>query len=134
MNNENKEFILRWYDEVWNKGNENAISEMFHPEGKAYGLGPEPLVGDKEFIKFYRSFNESLGQFKIEVDMMLFDGNFVTAMCTVNAHYKKTNKSVSFKGVSIAEVQNGQLINGWNYFDFLGLNLQLGNITQDQLL
>ncbi len=36
MSNQNKETMLRWYNEVWNNGNENAIDEMMHADAKAF--------------------------------------------------------------------------------------------------
>ena len=38
MSEHNKAFIRRWFEEVWNKGREEAIDEMFAEEGVANGL------------------------------------------------------------------------------------------------
>jgi predicted ester cyclase len=134
MENANKDFMLRWYNEVWNKGNEDIIDEMFHPDGIAFGLGDDHLRGPDGFKKFYKLFKKVLSNFNITVDRVLLDGNFATAMCTVKAMETKTGKPVNFSGVSISEVIDGQLMNAWNYFDFLTLNVQLGNINSEHLL
>lgn len=126
--------MVRWFNEVWNKGNESAIDEMFHPEGKAYGLGAEPLIGPEAFKPFYRTFRDMLDNIKISVDKTLTDGDYVAAMCTVKAIHRPTKEHVEFWGVAIVKIIDGKLIEGWNYFDFLTFNLQIGKITAQQLL
>lgn len=134
MSDQNKKFIHRWYDEVWNKSNEGAIDEMFHPEGKAYGLGGEPLVGTEGFKSFYKTFKNDYEDIRVSIDNTLTDGDYVTILARVNATHKDTGKPVNFSGASIALVKDNQLMSGWNYFDFLTLNLQIGKITPEQLL
>ncbi len=41
MSDENKALIRRWFEEVWNKGREEAIDEMFAADGIAHGLADE---------------------------------------------------------------------------------------------
>jgi limonene-1,2-epoxide hydrolase len=124
----------RWFNEVWNKGNASAIDKMFHPEGKAYGLGDKPLTGPDEFKPFYTAFRDMLDQIDISVDKILTDGDYVTAICTVRAIHRQTQKQIKFSGVTIGKIIDDKLIEGWNYFDFLTLNLQMGKITPEQLI
>ena len=35
----NKALVRRWFDEVWNKGQEATIDKLFAENGIAYGLG-----------------------------------------------------------------------------------------------
>lgn len=132
MSDQNSAVVLRWFNEVWNNSNERAIDEMFHPDGKAHGLGNEPLRL-QEFKAFYRKMNNLLSDIEVSVDKTLTEDDYVIAMCTVNARHRETNKPVNFTGVSIGKIGNNQIIEAWNYFDFLNLNLQLGNITNEQL-
>ena len=133
MSEQNKTLMLRWFDEVWNHGNEQLIDEILHADVKAHGLGPEPLIGPSAFKSFYKTFTAAYSNIKVIVDKNLTDGNFVTAMCTVNATHIKTNTPVKFSGVTVSEIVDGKTVNGWNYFDFLSLNLQIGKISPSQL-
>jgi hypothetical protein len=54
LKEENTQFMLRWYNEVWNNSNEDLIDEMFHPECSALGLGDEPVIGSDGFKEVYR--------------------------------------------------------------------------------
>ena len=130
---QNKDFMFRWFDEVWNKSNEKAIDEMLHPEVNAFGLGPDTLVGVENFKHFYNAFRSAFSDINVAVDKNFVDGDYVIALCTVKAKHNKTGKPVNFIGTSIAEVKNGQLLKGWNCFDFLGMNMQIGKITPEQL-
>ena len=58
MSEANKLLTRRWFEEVWNKKNEAAIGEMFHPQGKSHGF-PEAdsiLVGPEAFKSVHRTF------------------------------------------------------------------------------
>ena len=134
MSNQNEEFMLRWYEEVWNNNNENVIDEMMHPEAEAFGLGAEPLIGPAGFKPFYNAFNNAYSDVNVTVDKIFTDGNYVISLCTVKALHKETGKPVSFTGTSIAFMDNGKIKIAWNHFDFLTLNLQTGKIKEEQLL
>lgn len=133
MNNEKSEVVLEWFNQVWNNSNEAAIAKLMHAEAKAHGLGEEAIVGHSGFTQFYKAFNNAYANIHVTVDKTLVDGDFVVAMCTVKATHKASGKPVKFMGTSITEIKNGQIFTGWNYFDFLSLNLQIGKITTGQL-
>ena len=62
MSEENKELLRRWFDEVWNRGREEAIDEMFAEGAVANGLvddAGEPLRGPVNFKPFFRKFREA---------------------------------------------------------------------------
>jgi hypothetical protein len=133
MSEQNKKFILRWFDEVWNNSNENVIDELMHPEAKAFGLGPEPLIGPAGFKPFYKVFNDAYRDINVTTDQLFTDGDYVISLCTVKAIHKETGKPVNFTGTSIALMENGQIKQAWNHFDFLTLHLQTGKIKEEQL-
>ena len=41
MSDETKSILHRWFEEVWNKGREEAIDELFAEDGIAHGLADE---------------------------------------------------------------------------------------------
>ena len=40
-----KALVRRWFEEVWNKGREEAIDEMFAEDGVAHGLATGRVCG-----------------------------------------------------------------------------------------
>jgi ketosteroid isomerase-like protein len=133
MADQKRTFMLRWFDEVWNKNNESIIDEMMHPEAEAFGLGPESIIGPDGFRPFYRAFTSAYSDINVTVDNTFVDGDHIISMCSVKAIHKETGKPVNFTGTSIALVKNGQIMSAWNHFDFLTMNLQTGKIKPEQL-
>ena len=33
---QNKQLVIRWFEEVWNKGNRDTIAQLFAPDGVIY--------------------------------------------------------------------------------------------------
>jgi predicted ester cyclase len=134
MSDQHKESMLRWYNEVWNNGDENVIDELMHPQAEAFGLGDVPLIGPSEFKPFYKAFNKAYAGINAEVDKVFTDGDYVICLCTIKAIHKATGKPVKFTGTSIARMENGQIMSAWNHFDFLTMHLQTGKIKPKQLV
>lgn len=129
----NKALVLRWYDELWNNGNESIIDELMHERGRAFGLGPEPVVGVEAFKQFYRGFAVAYRDIHIKIDKNLTDGDYVISLCSVAAVHNQTGRPVSFTGTSVCQVENGKIMSAWNHFDFLTMYLQVGAIDAEQL-
>jgi len=80
MPEDNKAFIRRWFEEVWNKGREEAIDEMFAAEGVANGLVDEsgqPLRGPAGFKPFFRKFREAFPEIEVTVEDAIAEGDRV---------------------------------------------------------
>jgi hypothetical protein len=41
MSTEHKALVLKWFDEVWNKGRATVIDEMLTEHAVVHGLGPD---------------------------------------------------------------------------------------------
>jgi len=130
---ENATFMNRWYTELWNNGNDAIIGQMIHPDCRAYGLGPEPVIGPEEFKKFYDVFRKADRDIHVTVEKNFVDGDYAISLCSVKGVHTDSDKPVSFTGTSIAHLKNGQITEGWNHFDFLTLNIQNGKIDPEQL-
>ena len=129
----NKAMMLRWYDELWNNGNESIIDELMHVQSRAFGLGPEPVIGPEGFKVFYRSFTAGYRDIHVSIDKNLTDGDYVISLCSVTATHIETGRPVSFTGTSVSQVENGKITSAWNHFDFLTMYLQVGKVTPEQL-
>lgn len=139
---DNKTFVQKWYDEVWNKKNEKAIYEMFSPTGIAHGLldddGNE-IIGPGKFADFFKKFIASFPDIFVRVDDVISEGEKAVSRCTVSCSHSgssfqagksfaPTNKKTEFSGIAITVIRNGQIQEGWNNFDFLTMYSELGLI------
>jgi len=129
-----KALTRRWFEEVWNKGRESVIDEMFRADGIAHGLAEDghDLPGPSEFRKFYRQFRSGIPDIRITVDEVIAEGNTTALRFTaVGTHsgdglgIKATNRRVRVSGMCMLRWKDGMIVEGWNEFDAAGLMRQL---------
>lgn len=135
---EARELMHRWFEEVWNKGREEAIDEMLAEDGIAHGLvdeNGEELRGPANFKPFFRKFRGAFPNIEVVIEDCICEGDKAAARCTVRAQHTgdslgiaATNNAVEFDGLCIIQVKDGQIVEAWNNFDFARLNQQIGII------
>ena len=138
MKDDKREFIERWFEEVWNKGRADAIDEMFAKEGIAHGLSDEsgqPLRGPEAFKVFHKKFREAFPNIIVTVEDTVVEGDKLAARCSVRGQhtgdslgYAATQKPVEFTGMTIVRIRDGKIVEAWNNFDFLNMYQQMGVI------
>jgi steroid delta-isomerase-like uncharacterized protein len=139
MKNEYETLIHRWFEEVWNKGREDAIDEMFAEHGIANGINDaegNPLRGPENFKIFFRNFRSALSDLQVTVEDTVTEGNKIAARCTVRGKHagegigvSPTNETVEFTGLTIVKLEDGKIVEAWNEFDFMKMYAQVGALT-----
>lgn len=134
MTNIEQSFSYKWYTEVWNNGNKDAISEMMAADVIANGLAPGggPLTGIEGFINFYDAFRQQLEDIHIVVVKVIKEDDIECSLCEVLATHIASRKKISFTGQGIIRLQNGRIAEGWNNFDFLSMYRQMGYTLTSQ--
>jgi steroid delta-isomerase-like uncharacterized protein len=127
--------VRSWFDEVWNQGREDAIDRLLSVDAVGHDLpttDSPPIRGPEDFKPFFRTFRNAIPDIHVEVTRTVSEGDMVTAHCCVTGTHRgntfgpPTGKAVKFTGVCIARVQDGQIVEAWNSFDFLTFYQQLG--------
>ncbi len=125
----------RWYEEVWNQGNEAAIDELAAPDVIAHGLtdadGKE-VVGTEAFKTLFRAFRSALTDLHVDVQDSIQQGDMSAARCVVTASHTgeglgivaKGNR-VTFTGMTMCREKDGRLVESWNHFDFATMYQQM---------
>ena len=136
MSNENKELLRRWFEEVWNKGREEAIDEMFAADGIAHGLtegSDKTMRGPVDFKPFFRTFRSAFPEIEVVVEDVIAEGDKVAARCRVRGKHQSdslgfaaTGLPTEFTGIAIVRIQGGKIVEAWNNFDFMTMYKQLG--------
>lgn len=139
MSEENKALIRRWFEEVWNKGREDAIDEMFAADGIAHGLMDEsgaPMRGPIDFKPFFRSFRTAFPDIEVIVEDTVSEGDKVAARCRVRGKHQSdtlgfaaTKQPMDITGITIVRVRDGKIVGAWNNFDFMSMFRQLGKLN-----
>jgi steroid delta-isomerase-like uncharacterized protein len=131
---ENKALVLRFYEEVWDKGNVEFASEVFRDDYVRHDLRVTPApAGPAGQSKIAADFREAFSDARFRVGLILGDGDLVAARWTATgthsgtfAGIEPTGKEVEFAGVNIFRFSDGKVAELWNHRDDLGLMTQLG--------
>jgi steroid delta-isomerase-like uncharacterized protein len=135
MSQANKDLVYRWFEQVWNQGRESAIDELFAASGIAHGIGQgeATLHGPAEFKPFVRNLRGSLPDVRISVQDAISEGDKVTVRVLLEGTHSgpglgvsPTGRKVRVAGIVLVRIANGQIVEGWNSWDQLGLLRQIG--------
>jgi steroid delta-isomerase-like uncharacterized protein len=139
MAEEYKTLLHKWFEEVWNKGREEAIDEMFATDGIAHGLNDtdgNAVRGTEGFKTLHRAFRSAYPDLQITVEDTVTEGDKIAARCTVRAKHAgeglgiaPTNQPVEFTGLAIVKIKDGKIVEAWNEFDFMKMYRQVGALT-----
>jgi steroid delta-isomerase-like uncharacterized protein len=141
MSEVNKTLVRRWFEEVWNQGREETIDELFALNGVGYGLGDTdvPLRGPAGFKPFVRNLRGALPDIHMSIEDIMADDDKVTVRLDVQGTHKgghlgvaATGRQIRIAGVVIVRIANGQIVEGWNSWDQLGLLRQIGALPATQ--
>lgn len=124
-------FLTTWFDRVWTQQDTSAIDEMFVSEGKAHGLGGQPLIGPNEFRLFHSAMLELVDEVHLEVLNVVEDEEWFSYFGVFHATCRRTGKPVSMQGGAMCRMKDGKMTEAYNAWDFLHLFGDLGLAPED---
>jgi steroid delta-isomerase-like uncharacterized protein len=134
MASQNTELVHRWFNEIWTKGNLDAVDELLEAQASIHGLG-EPERGPEShraFKAFVTRFRSAMSDIKVVVDQTVEEGDTVASRWTATMRHTgaalgiaPTNKSIKVTGMSFGKFRNGRMVEGWNNWDQAGLFSQI---------
>jgi steroid delta-isomerase-like uncharacterized protein len=133
--------VHRWFDEVWNQGREEVVDELFAPDGIGHGLGEgsADVHGPAGFRIFLRNMRSAFPDVHIRIEDTIVDGGKAVVRVVLEGTHlgeglglPPAGRRVSITGIVIVRVAGGQIAEGWNSWDQLGLLRQLGAIPAPQ--
>ena len=132
---DNRTLTQRFYEEVWNKGNLEAVDDIMtsdfvdHAAPPGFPSGPE---GAKQVFTMYRN---AFPDFRLSVeDLIAEDDKVVARWVTQGTHQGElmgippTGKPVTVAGIDVFRIAGGKIAEHWAEFDMMGLMQQLGVI------
>lgn len=136
---ENKQLYRRLIEEAFNEGDLDVVDELVDEDIVVHEAGQtEPVrgpAGIKEFLGMYRS---AFPDAHIEIDELLAEGDLVVARWTGTGTHEgdlmgiePTGAEISVMGMEMFRVSDGELVEGWEVFDLLGMLQQLGAVPED---
>ena len=132
---ENKAMVSRFYEEVLNKHNPDAMEEFFAADFVDHNPSPGQAPGlegvKQEFVMMFTAFPDM----HLTVDHQIAEGDKVVSRLTVHGthkgdfmHIPATGKPLTITGIDIVRIKDGKAVERWGNFDELGMMLQLGVI------
>lgn len=135
---DNIQLMLRWFQEVWNEGRIQTVYDLLVPESVARGQrGSESEIrGPEEFVQFVREIRGAFPDIHLVVEDILGAGDKVVVRWSATMTHSgdslgipATGKRVRNRGISIATIDKGKIVEGWDNWDQLGMLEQLGAYT-----
>ncbi|MGB8579234.1 MAG: ester cyclase [Candidatus Sulfotelmatobacter sp.] len=132
---DNISLMNRWYREVWQESKNETIYELLAPNAVLTGTnGPkEQIHGPEEFAAFAEQIRRAFSatEFVVE-DSFGVDDKVVARWSATMTHngnglgVPATGKQVRVTGTSIARIENGKIVEGWDNWDRLAMLEQIG--------
>jgi predicted SnoaL-like aldol condensation-catalyzing enzyme len=120
-----KSMVVRWFEEVWNKGRREGIDEMFPTDCVLYD-GQAQFRGPEEFKGFYDGLRAQLSDIRVTVLEAISEGDLACVRWSAAAKQTSTGKPVEVTGMSLLRFKDGRFSEAWQNWDMHGLVEQLG--------
>jgi steroid delta-isomerase-like uncharacterized protein len=130
----NVALMKRWFQEVWNEGRVQTIHELLAKD--FVGLGQDApgvaIHGPEGFVDLHQRFRDAFSEFKFTVDDIFGAGDKVMVRWSAEMSHtgdhlgiRATHKKVRITGITIARIDGGKVVEGWDNWDQLALMQQL---------
>jgi steroid delta-isomerase-like uncharacterized protein len=133
MSEQNKMLTRRFYEEVFNKKNLNAIDELCAPDFVDHNAMPGQGPGAKGLKDVFAMFFRGMPNLRITVHELVAEDDIVVARFTGTATHTgelmgaaPTGKTVTMRGMDMIRIKNGKATEVWHEGDDALVLMQLG--------
>lgn len=135
----NKALVRRFYDEVWNKGNLNAVDELFAPDYVVVNRPPWRKPGAGGLKEFIQDNHRMFPDVHHEVQSIIAEGNEVAVYFKATATHEgdlngpvglvpATGKKVHWDGSAFFKIEGGKVVETQGVINNMSLMQQLGAV------
>jgi len=127
--------VRAWFHEVWNEGREETIHRLMAKDAVGRGLPGGPLVGHDGFKQLWRTFKTAFSEMHVDVEQTVTQGDRVVAYNHVVGRHTgegfgpPSGRRMDIHGFTLARVQNDQIVEAWDCYDFLNMYAQIGLVN-----
>ena len=133
MSEENKALTRRFYEEIFNKGNLDAIDQLCSPDFVIHtpppGMDPSS-EGLKQMLDIFR---QAFSDMNVTVDEMVAEGDTVVSRTSMRGTHTgdmmgiaPTGKQFSIRGMDLIHIVDGKATEVWHFEEELAFWQQLG--------
>ena len=132
MTTDHKKTVGLLIEEVFNKGNLYVMEEVVHADYR-YQSPTESMQGIEDLRAFVMAFRVAFPDLHIRIEDQIAEGEKVSTRITMTGTHRgdflelpATGKPVRIQGVVLSRLQEGLIVQEWEFLDQLTLLQQLG--------
>lgn len=139
----NKEIVRRFYEEVFNQRNVDAIDELVHPEFTNHDPTPVASRDPESMKQFIHTITQAFPDHHHAIEDLIAEGDKVVMRCTLTGTHQgvfpgfldmpPTGKSICQRQIHILRVRDGKVAEHRVVRDDLAMMQQLGLIPQPEM-
>ena len=130
----NKRLVVRFYEELWNRGNYEAADDLVAADYVRHDLRPgDAPPGPAGQTAVAQRFRTAFPDVRLEVEALIAEGDMVVARWIMSGTHSgpwgdvpATGRRVRFAGANFFRIADGKIAEIWNLRDDLGLREQVG--------
>lgn len=134
----NRALIERYFEEVWNRGNLDALDEIMHPAYVNHSPGlPDPGPGPAGLKPIVAAMRKGLPDLHYTIEDMVVQPDKVAVHVRFTATHtgelfgiKPTGKRIEVDQMQFEHFKGGKIVAHWRRTDDLGMLRQLGLIDK----
>jgi steroid delta-isomerase-like uncharacterized protein len=129
---EAKALVKKYWDEVWNAGNDDALAEVFS-ENEVHHWGVyDTTEGLDEFLERIALFRAAFPDFQIHVEQTVGEGDLVLSRYRATGTHESewqgipgTGRQFEYSGMNLFRIECGKIVESWGEANHLSLLRQL---------
>ncbi len=133
MSANNTVLVRRHHEEIWSKGNVDAVDEMYAPEFVGHHPGAPDWIGPQSVKRIVRLVRDAFPDFRETVEDVFAAGDRVVTRFIASGTHRgayrgiaPTGRSVAMPEMAIFRVAGGKIVEKWGALDRLDMFQQLG--------
>lgn len=126
------DIVKRFYEEIWNQGNLDAIPDICHREFAFRGSLGDTKHGHEGFADYVRYVRGALDDYRCHIEDVVAEGNRVFARMLFSGIHQgeflghaPTQKTLQWAGAALFSIDDDRIIELWVLGDLHGLLSQL---------
>jgi steroid delta-isomerase-like uncharacterized protein len=137
MSEENKALVRRYFEEIWGKGNLDAIEELFTTDFVRHGptATEREVRGLESFKGLVSMYHSALPDLQVPIEDLIAEGDRVVTRWTARGTHQgelmgnaPTGSQASITGILIDRISGGKIEEEWVDYDTLHLMQQIGGV------
>jgi predicted ester cyclase len=134
MTESERDLGKRWFEQVWNQGQREAIAEMMAPDAVVHD-GERVTVGLSAFYSFFDRMMTTFSEMRVSVEDTIAEGDKLCVRwectCRHTGHglgVAPTGGTVHITGISIMRLAGKMFVEAWQNWDMLGMMEQIEGV------